>query len=319
MPPIIRGVEAQGRFIKVNAVAELGAGGAYQSFNFYSDNFQPGEGLVDDDEIGGDRHNLVDPTQQVKDLPNPSGQLTVALDRRQIGYWLTSMWGAPNTTGVGPYTHVWRSGGTEPGLIGFELPLANEIFRIADAAAISQMTLNLADQGGVRQVQMDAVLRSVRRLNAALSASVTAAPERDKVGGGEGVLKINDVALGSVLGGQMTLSNGASGERYLDDSAYISAIEIGKPSFTLAPQIRVRQGAGALLDQFDGVTPFSAELVFAKGANSLAFKATNVVAAPVLPSPQNISGMEVTPTFMASQTSSAPMVEITLVNDVESY
>lgn len=319
MPRILRGAEALGRFIKMSSVQALTSGSAYQSFNFYSDNFQPGEGLVEDEELGEGRHNLVDPTEQARDLPNPSGGLTVALDLRQIGFWLSSLWGAPATTGSGPYVHVWTSAVTSPGLLGLELPLANEIFRIVDACAISQMSINLADEAGYRKVQMETVSRSVRSLGAALSASQTAAPERAKVTGTKGILKINDTAFGNVMGGQLQMGNGAFGERYVDDTDYISAIEIGKPSFSLSPQVRIRSGASTMLALFDGVTPFTAEMIYTVGSNTLSILCNNAKAAPVLPSPQGFGGMDVTPAITGSQTADDPMLTITLTNDVVSY
>ena len=319
MPRILRGAGAAGRFTKQNSVSELAAGGTFQSFNFYSDTFAPGQGLVDDNELGAGRHNEVDPTQQAEDLPNPTGQITVALDRNQIGYWLTSMFGAPTSDGAGPYTHEWTSAVLEPQLLGLELPLSNEIFRIVDALAVSQMSFSLAPEPGYRSVTLDTVVRSVRSRNAALSASVEAAPVRDKARGGKIQIKVNDTLFGNVLGGQAQIGNGAFGERYADGDEYFSAIEIGTPSFSVSPQIRVRSGALTMLQLFDGKTPFTLELIFAEGANSLSIKASNMVAAPVIPSPQNVGGLEVTPQFMGSQTADAPMLTITLVNDVESY
>jgi hypothetical protein len=321
MPPIIRGAEIQFRFRKMTNIEATPAGGTYQAFHAYSENFQPGEGLVDDDELGGSRHNLVDPTQQAKDLPNPSGSMTVPLDRNQIGYWLSSMWGAPTTTGAGPnYQHVWRSGLTAPGLVSIEMPLAANLVRIADAGCVSGLRLDMGDQGGFRKAELDFALRSVRQLGAALSASVTPAPARDKIAAWRGVCKINGVNLGNVLGGNVQMGNGAFFERYFDDSEWPSAVEIGRPMFSASPQLRVRSDAAAMLAQFDGVTPFAFELLFQVSANqSLKIEAPNVVASPVIPSSQGLGPMDVTPTFMASQTASAAMLTITLNNQTASY
>ena len=37
-----------------------------------------------------------------------SGDITVPVDKRYFGYWLKALLGAPTTTGVGPYTHVYK-------------------------------------------------------------------------------------------------------------------------------------------------------------------------------------------------------------------
>ena len=319
MTRVLRGTEGQARFVSQASVAALGAGGTFQAFRFYSESFQPGQGLVEDEELGGGRNNLYDPTQQAPDLANPSGGMSVALDLQEIGYWLTSMLGAPDTTGSDPYTHVWTSAVSAPQLFGLELPIAGEIFRIVDAMAVSGMSINLGDEAGYRRVQLDTIQRSVRNLGSALSASVTDVVAREKLTGTAGVLKVNGTNFGNVLGGQMSFGNGAYSERYMDNSEFISAIETGVPSFSLSPQIRVRSGALSMLNMFDGKTPFSAELVFAKGSHSLSFLAPNVIAPAVSPGVAGPGGLDVSPQFMASQTDSAPMVTVTLVNDVASY
>jgi hypothetical protein len=322
MPPIIRGSEIQFRHKKVTAVEETASGGAYQTFHAYTENFQPGEGLINDDELGGARHNLVDPTKQAPDLPNPTGSMTVALDRNQIGWWLTSLLGAPVTDDADDpvFEHVWTSGKTAPVLYTIEMPMASDLFRIADAACVSAMSLNLADQGGFRTVDLTFMPRSVRRRTTTLSASLVAAPARDKAEGWNGVAKINGVAFGNIIGGQVNISNGAFMERYFDDSQWPSAVEIGQPSFMATPEIRVRSDAATMLNLFDGVTPFALELLFrATDDRLIKFEAPNVVAPKVLPASQGVGGMSVSPSFMASQTSSAPMLTVTARNAVAAY
>ena len=322
MAPIVRGSEVQYRFKKVTAVEETPSGGDYQSFHAYSETFQPGEGLVDDDELGGARHNAIDPTQQVSDLPNPSGGMQVALDLNQIGFWLTSMWGAPTTDNADDpvYEHVWESGGDTPELVTIEVPFASAFVKAVDAHCVSQMNINFAPEGGIRRVDMTMVGRSVRRLAAALSATTTAAPARDKMSGWAGLVKINGTNFGNVLGGQVQMGNGAFAERYLNDTEWPSGIEIGRPSFQATPQIRVRSDAAGMLDLFDGVTPFTFELLFQKTADKLLrFYCPNVVAPKVLPSAAQIGGLDVSPTFMASQTDAAPMLTVTARNAVAAY
>lgn len=323
MAPIIRGSELSARFKEVATVAETGSGSAWQSFNFYTENFQPGHGLVDDDELGGDRHNLVDPTQQAPDLPNPTGQMSVPFDISQIGWWLSAMWGAPTTDDADDpvFQHVFKSGGTSVKLKSLELPVASNIFRIVDAMAVSQMQIALADEGGYRKVDLTTIQRSIRRVDARLSASAVAVPTpRVKLAGWKGKIQVDSVDFGNVLGGNVTMSNGAFMERYMDDSEWPSAVEIGRPSFQAQPQIRIRSDAKGMLDKFDGVTPFNLKLIYQISADSLIkFECPNVVAPKVLMASQGVGGMDVTPTFMASQTAAADMLTITLRNAIESY
>lgn len=46
-----------------------------------------------------------------------SGQVTVPVDSCAFWYWLTAAFGAPETTGTGPYTHTFTVGDTQPSMI----------------------------------------------------------------------------------------------------------------------------------------------------------------------------------------------------------
>lgn len=322
MAPVIRGAEAQARHKRTNSIEAASGGTGWLDFHFYTANFQPGENLIDDDELGGTRHNLVDPTQQVKDLPNPSGSMQVAADRNQLGFWLSSLWGPPTTDATDDpvFEHVWTSGITAPGLVHIELPLAATLVNMADSQAVSQMVLGLGDEGGFRKADLTFVGRSVRRLGSAVASSPTAAPARDKLAATAGVVKINGSNFANILGGSMTMSNGAFFERYMDDSQWPSAVEIGRPSFQMAPQLRIRSDAATMLALFDGVTPFTLEVLYQTSADQLLkFYAPQVVAPPVLPTPNGVGVMDVSPTFMASQTASAPMLTTTIRNTIADY
>lgn len=49
-----------------------------------------------------------DPKRPFQGSLNVSGDITVPLDKRYIGYWFKALFGVPTTTGAGPYTHVFK-------------------------------------------------------------------------------------------------------------------------------------------------------------------------------------------------------------------
>lgn len=324
MADIVRGSEVAYNIKTASGVAAASGSTGWQALHAYSDSFQPGEGLVDDDELGGTRHNNVDPTLQARGLPNPTGGMQVPFDLSQLPFWLAAEWGAPVTTGASPnYTHTFSSGGGTPVLRHIETPFGADFWKIADAFTVSQMAIDLADIDGYRKIDLTMLGRSVRRLTSALAVSPAAAPVRAKVTGAIGVLKIDDVLLGNVLGGRATMSNGAFMERYFDDSEWPGAVEIGRPSFELVPEIRIRKDANAILTKFDGVTPFKAELLYEINANlSLSVVCMQATAPAVLPNSGGVGTMSVSPQIRGAQkttTTTAPMLSIVVKNQVAAY
>lgn len=321
---IIRGAEVTYN-IKTAAGVEAASGATtWQQMNAYSDTFQPGEGLVEDEELGGAQHNAIDPKLPALALPAASGGLQVPFDLSQLPFWLAGMFGPAVTSGTAPnYTHTFASGLSAPVLRHIEILMATGMMKMVDACAVAGITLSLADIDGFRKVDIEGVCRSVRGPLAALATSPTAPPVRAKVSGSNGVVKIDDVQLGNVLDGQLSIKTAAFGERYLDDSEYFSAVEVGRPSFDCTPKLRIRKDSAAILNKFDGKTPFKFELLHQLNANlSLSIVCLQTVAAKVLPNTGGVGPMEVSPVFRAGQKTTAtmgPMVTMVIKNQVASY
>lgn len=323
MAPIVRPIERTFNVKKTSSIEQATGSSSWQALHALDLTLEPGTNLVPENEMGGTRHNPVDPTQQVEGLPNPSWNANIVLCLAQLGWWLRSLAGGVTTEDADApvYEHVFTSGGQSPGLLHVENRLASGLFTFGDSLAVSQMTFNFADEDGSRKIGINGIGRSVRSpVNAAISSSPTASPARAKVPGGKGLLKVGGVNLGNIVGGNMVLSNGAYTERYFDDSKWPGAVEVGEPSVQLSPEIRVRSDAYSLLASFDGLTPFTVEVLFQMTADLLLkFEFPQVIANPVTPKPSGANGMSVTPQFMASQTDAAPMWTATLRNAVAAY
>jgi hypothetical protein len=317
MPATVKGSQA---VFAINDQAAAGTlpSGNWASNHFYTENFVPGESLVNDPELGGARNNPVDPIDPSSGLPNPSGNLKVPFDLNQLGLYLKSLMGAPTTSGTTNYTHVFTSGKESLSALAAEFRMGNDVFKIAEFFAIASAQFNVANEDGYRTVDLTTVPRRVFDAGSSQAGTVTAPPARSKVSGGIGVCRFNATQVANLLSGTATIANGAAGERYADDSSYISAIDPGEPSFKASPEIRVRQGAwSALKALFDGVTPFAFEQEFQINVNS-----SLLIAAPrcfgniVIPEIDGPSGVSVTPEIMAVQTAAAPMLTVTLKNQI---
>jgi len=319
MPPILKGTQAEFSILEQSTAATLPSGN-WVNANFYTENFQPGEGLVADPELGGSRNNPVDPLDPVSGLPNPSGNLKVPFDLNQLGLYLKSLLGAPATSGATNFTHVFTSGKETVNTLAAQFKLGTDVFKIAEFFAISSAQFNLAPEDGYRTIDLTTVPRRVYDAASNQAGTPTAVAARSKVVGSIGVCRFNSTLAANVLGGSATIENGAAGERYADDASYISAIDPGDPSFKSSPEIRVRQGAwSALKALFDGKTPFAFEQEFQINANSsLLIAAPRCFATIVIPEINGPAGVAVTPEIMASQSASAPMLTVTLKNQIAS-
>jgi hypothetical protein len=80
--------------------------GNYIKFPFVSSDLGSEQGLIASDLLGQGR----DPSQPIRDVIRVEGNVVVPVDLRNFGHWLKALFGAPTTTGTGPYTHTFVSG-----------------------------------------------------------------------------------------------------------------------------------------------------------------------------------------------------------------
>jgi hypothetical protein len=100
--------------------------------------------LIEDDQLGFGREGL-DPSY---DVATNDGDIVVPVDQAAIGFWLRAMFGAPATTGSGPYTHVFQSGAAS--LPSMSLEIGNPdvpSFSTHYGAVANQMRIALARSG----------------------------------------------------------------------------------------------------------------------------------------------------------------------------
>jgi hypothetical protein len=75
------------------------ASGAFHLVPFVSSELDSAQGLIESNVLGLGR----DPTQPYQDVINVDGDIVIPVDLRNIGHWLKAVFGAPTTTGAGPY------------------------------------------------------------------------------------------------------------------------------------------------------------------------------------------------------------------------
>jgi len=84
-----------------------------KSMPFHTIGLTGSRNLVEDTVIRNSR-NPAEPSRGNVDV---SGDIVVPIDVTAIGWWLKAMFGAPETTGSGPYAHVFKPGDEQPSLV----------------------------------------------------------------------------------------------------------------------------------------------------------------------------------------------------------
>lgn len=135
------------------------------------------------------------------------GSVDIPLDVEGTGWWLTGLFGAPTTTGTGPYTHVWQSGADTIPSYTLEIghpKLATPVFFGKRRRARKPQLRNGARGAGQCQ---DCRRRAGRE---SAGTTVEATPSRytlQRFSQGRGSIKKGGTQLAGVTAGNLTFSN----------------------------------------------------------------------------------------------------------------
>lgn len=193
--------------------------------HFYGFSPTPQSEPQDDPLLGGGFHNSVDDRPGAPDVERGSLRVGWPLDLVQIGWALQELLGQPTTTGAGPYVHTFTSSTVQVPTTTFERRLGAGAFDGVIGAVCRSLQFPIgADRGYVR-VNADYVVRQVLEQYPESVAGDFATPLVDKrVPRAAGTIKRNGVDLGSIISGDVTITNQLGedsyhGSRFIDDVA----------------------------------------------------------------------------------------------------
>ncbi|MBW0159592.1 phage tail tube protein [Sedimentimonas flavescens] len=259
-----------------------------------------------------------DPLAPIKDAVTADGDVVVPLDAAAFGFWLKAAFGAPTTTGTGPWTHAFQSGAwTLPSLsIETGMPEVPR-YAIYSGCMLDQLSW---------QMQRSGLLTATARLVAqgetvgtVTSAGTPAALELKRFGHFNGSITRNGVALGNVVSAEITYANN------LDRIETIRAdgrIDGADPSIAaLTGKIELRFADSMLVSQ--ALNGEACELEFGYALPS-GESFTFTVHAVYLPRPRieiaGPQGIQASFDWQAARDNVlGRMCTATLVNDVETY
>jgi hypothetical protein len=259
-----------------------------------------------------------DPLAPIKDAVTADGDVVVPIDAEAFGFWLKAAFGDPDTSGTGPWTHAFQSGGWVLPSLSIETGMP-EVPRFAmySGCVLDQLTW---------QMQRSGLLTATARLvaqgetvGATSSAGTPAALELKRFGHFNGAISRNGSALGNIVSAEVTYANN------LDRIETIRAdgrIDGADPSIAaLTGRIEVRFADQTLVTQAINGEPCELEFAYSLPSGE---SFTFTVHAVFLPRPrieiQGPQGVQATFDWQAAKDGTlGRMCTAILVNDIESY
>lgn len=259
-----------------------------------------------------------DPLAPIKDALTADGDVVVPIDAQAFGYWLKGAFGEPISTGSGPYTHEFRSGGwTLPSLaveVGMpELPR----FAMYTGCVVDKFSFSMQRSGLLTAtISMIAQGETPASVTAAGTPSVM---ELLRFGHFNGAIKRDGAALANIVSSQITYSNTLDRVETIRSDGKIDGVDPGMAALT--GNIEVRFADTTLMSQAINGAACALEFSYALASGqSLTITAHSVY----LPRPRiEIAGPQgVQATFdwqAAKDATLGRMCTVELINDVAGY
>lgn len=286
----------------------------YKKVGFVSTTLGTAQPLLEDDLAGTGR----DPEAPTKDAEMTDGNLVVPICARTIGIWLKGLFGAPTTSGTGPFTHTFNSGSfTLPSLaIEKQLPdvpmyemfagvMVNEWQWTMQRSGLLTMSLGLMAQGSTK--------------GAVTGAGTPTDIVLQRFGHFNGSIQRNGSALASVMSTELTYSNGLEAVETIRADGKIDGIDPGKASFRGSTVVRFADTT--LYDQAIAGTACELKFSYSLGADVNLDVTVPEVFLPrprvEIPGPQ---GIQVTFDWIASKDpTTGKLCTVVLENDQATY
>lgn len=298
------------------AVPGTAATGNYLQVPFKTCDLGSEQPLVDDPVIGFGR----DPIAPFQDVISDKGTITVPMDLRTIGWWLTLAMGPPATTGVAdPYEHVWTSGGDRA-----SLPLATlEVQHPAIPAyyqhigvAVGGLSWSWSRSGGA-ECSVELIARKETKLGSTGGGTPTSLLYRP-ISQFKGSIKKDGTLLANITAGSLKYSNELDEVQTIRDDAGIEAADATLAKTTGG--LTARFADTALIDLASAGTPVDLEYAYTLSASrGITWRVQNVYLPKPKTSIRGPGGIEAQYNWQAAQdpATSTPALTITLTNDLD--
>ncbi|MBR9837028.1 MAG: hypothetical protein GYB50_03935 [Rhodobacteraceae bacterium] len=259
-----------------------------------------------------------DPLPPVKDAITADGNAVVPIDARYLGIWLKLLFGAPDTTGTGPYTHVFQSG-------GYDLPSASiekqnpEVPHFNMISGVKANTLSWQMQrSGLVTATVECIAQGETPATSSAAGTLTELGIT-RFGSFNGEVERDGAALGNVVSANINYTNNLDRVETIRNDGKIDGAD--ESIAALTGETTIRFGNTTLLDQALAGDP--CELRFAYELSATA-SFELVAHAVYLPKPrisiEGPGGIQATFAWQAALDSAeGVMCTATLINDVAAF
>ena len=212
------------------------------------------------------------PQEPIPGRTDVSGDIQVPLDYVCMGYWFRALFGLPETTGgesSGLYTHAFKLHNDMESL-WFETMFATNPANYVLTNGIKLSTLNVDMGGDGELVASIGTMGKVQTISPTSKAGSPSSPGFLRCNNDMGKLLLDGVEYGDATAFGIKLDNGLDGDTYtIGQSSTRAAISEGLA--TVSGTITVLFKDMELVNAALSLTPKKAEVVFARGDNTLTF------------------------------------------------
>lgn len=249
-----------------------------------------------------------------------AGDVSVPVDVRAMGLWLRAMFGAPSTTGSGPYTHIYKLGAEMPSF-GLEKRFEDiNQYILCSGCKVSKLSMTV---GG------DAELLATIGLAGASESAPSATPYQvdpavfalERFQNFQACIEEGGTALAKCTEFSLELDFG------LDTGNYVIGGQGTRHSLpegvaSIGGTLTALFEDAALLNKAVSMAETSLRLSFASGAHSLSFLFPEVVLeqqTPAMEGPQGLKLQLPWKAYFGDDSTNNSAVVVTLTNDVAGY
>ena len=259
-----------------------------------------------------------DPLPPTKDALNARGDLSIPVDAQSVGFWLKAAFGGPTTTGSGPYTHDYNSGGWTLPSFSIEKGMPDiPLYEMYSGCMLDRITIPMQRSGQFRAT-VDVIAQGVDDSPTSQAGTPTDYTLQ-RFGHFNGSILRDDVALGNIVSGEIVYQNNLDPVEVIRSDGRIDGID---PSMAmLTGRLVARFADTTLLNQATAGTPSKLDFDWEIDANT---KLTITAHAVYLPRPstpiEGPQGVQVTFDWQAAQGGvDSRLCDVALINDVSAY
>ncbi len=271
------------------------------------------QGLIDDPVLGQGR----DPLAPLQDVINDEGDITVPMDPRYLGLWLTGLFGDPASTDNldGTFDHVFASGSDVLPSYSIEVGMGQvPAFFMHGGVVFNSIALEF-QRSGAAAATINAVAQGESR-SATTQGGTPTSLAFSRISQFQGSITKAGQPVGNLTSGSLTYSNNLEKIETIRSDGLIEGADPTVAALT--GRIDVRFADTSLIDDASSGTPVDLEFGYTIGSSKVLFAAHEVY----LPKPKlavdGPGGVQASFDFQGAKNDAAGrMLTVTLINDLD--